>query len=528
MKNIFTALCASLLLAALMVSCGDADKFFTDQTRDTSTEFDLPMVNLSLYSNSLEYEGDSIVVEDGEDQPDTSAGYTDTYVALNSTWLQVPTTTTVSNSAFDLKDSQSRVIIPDMSYEEWSVSDMKNCIYVNGILALEDYNVEIRTYYNGIAVKVKESYYAPLVLYAGDTSETVEISTIYTGSDVPLGTTVDKILLRRGYQVVVAASEDGTLSSVCYIAVDNDVEITLDSTLKGQIKFLRALAIQYVSKQGICGKSYHTYHEGLDLPWFYTWGTADNLGDESTNFLPMYWSGNSCTTENNELIIEKQYPLLMAFNEPDNSDQANMSVDAAVEYYRDLHKLGVRLGAPSTEQVGSGTTTAWATGTTQWIHLFMEKIKEEGLRVDVMGFHWYDVGYASGLTATTAANSSPGRLNACINACYQRYGLPIIITEFNCGTAAVIGKEDVDRWIVSKGFFQNVVPLLEANDYVERYAMFPPHSSIYGTGTDSSGNSFTKGVVDLVDGAYVLNENGESYRISNSAPSIVVAATDKK
>ncbi|MFI3305745.1 MAG: glycosyl hydrolase [Rikenellaceae bacterium] len=503
MKKTYLKLCVSLLLSAMAVSCGDPDKFFTDQTRNTTSEFDLPMVNISDYKETVEFESE-MVTNDGE-------GYTDTYVSLKASWLTIDSATPIVSSAINLGSSDSRLVISDMSYEEWSVSDLKNNIYVNGIVALEGFNIEVRSHYNdGVSLKVIDNNFSPVILYAGEATGNVEVSTIYKGGDVPLSSSVDKLLIKRGYQVVVAASEDGTDSSVCYIAVNNDVEVELDASLKGNIKFLRTLAIDYVNKRGIGGKSYANYAPPLNLNWFYTWGANTNTNtivdkDPYTNYMPMFWS---CPGDDGiQAVIDMQCPVVLFLNEPDNVNQSNVDVDKALEYYAKVHAMGVRLVTPSCCEIQNWSLTNTGTAS-KWINAFMAGVKEQGLRYDGVGMHWYSYSqnYTTGATAANAATAW-SKLNASLTSCYNLYKKPIFLTEFNFeGGTEPSG--DVCSYLLENG----VLPGLESAEYVERYALFPPE-----TGSVSW---------LITDGE--LNDYGEMYcnRVPQT-PSIVMAATDK-
>ncbi|MFR9644580.1 MAG: glycosyl hydrolase [Rikenellaceae bacterium] len=530
-KNLLALLCVALLFT-FTTSCDDSSSEVDNEPDTTEPDTSTPDVEDDEEEEEDVDPFSLLIPVSLSDETVEVDGYKNSYIKVDGSTSLTITGTGVSaldNSYINILSSDSRVFFPNITRSYWELTTIAENIYIKGERFVNGVNGNIKPYYDNLYIEVIDPNFSPAIIYSGEESVGIDISTIYLGSEIPLGdNTVDKILLKRGHQIVVAASEDGTVSSRCFIALKNDLEIILDETLSKQVSFMRALAVPYTNKSGIGGKSYGTYHEGLYLPLYYNWGVTDGLFDQDTEFIPMYWAKSWVSDSNNQYIIDMQYPLLMAFNEPDNSDQANLDYETAVEYYKEMHKLGVRLGSPSTEQVGS-SATAWATGTTQWIHLFMAEVEKQGLRVDVMGFHWYDVGYIANLTATTAASSSPGRLMTNAEACFERYGRPIIITEFNCGTAGTYSTStSSNRWDLAQGFFQNVVPMLEASEAIERYAMFPPHSTIYGTGTDSSGNSFKKGLVDLVNGSYVLNENGESYKCMQSTPSIVYADDSTK
>ncbi len=470
------------------------------------------------------------------DETVTVTQYINSYVEVEgSTSLTISgvASSSFNKSYVNLKSSYSRIFLPNIKRSEWDSRQLKKYILIDGEPFVDGVNGDVNGYYDHIYISKRDANFSPATIYSGEESAPLDISTIYLGSKIPLGDDqVDRILLKRGHQIVVAASEDGLDSSRCFIAVDNDLEIVLDASLSKRVSFMRVLAVRYVTKRGIGGKSYHKYHKALDLGWYYNWGVNNGmvgtLADKDTDFVPMYWAAGWATEANNKLIIDSQYPLLMAFNEPENKQQSNMTVAQAIELYKGLHKLGVRLASPSCEQVGT-SPSGWATGTSQWIHEFMAEVKKQGLRVDIMGFHWYDVGFAKNLKASQTSASAK-RLMDNAKACFERYGRPIYITEFNCGTANTYGiSSSVNRWLVASGFFEAAVPLLEAANYVERYAMFPPHSAIAAVGTDpDTGLKFAKGLVGTTGGVSVPNVNGLVYIKERSTPSITIADDSAK
>ncbi len=451
--------------------------------------------NPSDFAQYVELKGDKV----------TATNYIDTFVELDATWLTInnATISQIINSAINLKNADARILLPEMKYDEWEQSGLKSKIYVEGDKIEIGVNARLKPYYDHLYIQPIIEAYEPAILYSGSESAAVEHSKIYTGSMVPLGGSVDKILLKRGHQIVVAASEDGTKSSRCFVAVENDLEIDLDATLRGSVRFARVLAVNFITKRSSCGLKYK-YQPYFDFGWFYNWTTNATGPAEwtHTTFLPMCNNGGSVSEANFTKIINGEYPLLMTFNEPDNKDQANLSVDQAIELYRKLHKLGVRLGSPSTEQ------TVWSTdpSNTKWINEFMRRVKEEGLRVDVMGVHWYDIGRSAGVTVANAPSSS-ARFLSNLKQCYDTYGRPVIITEWNCAGPGSASNRD---WDVHSAFFRDAVPKMEACDYVEGYSLYPPAGIINMLLSFDGGKNYVG-----------LGDHGKDYFCVPSTPALV-------
>lgn len=102
----------------------------------------------------------------------------------------------------------------------------------------------------------------------------------------------------------------------------------------------------------------------------------------------------------------------LGFNEPDKTDQANMTVEAALAQWPNLLASGLRLGAPAPSDAGAGLT---------WLYSFIDAAKVANLRVDYVPVHFYK------------GNWTASQLYNWLKAIHDRTGLPIWVTEFNNG-----------------------------------------------------------------------------------------------
>lgn len=217
----------------------------------------------------------------------------------------------------------------------------------------------------------------------------------------------------------------------------------------------------------------------LDVHWFYTWGnTVSDLQPEYVDFVPMIWGKNGIDEQKiadlQAMKEEGSLRYLLGFNEPDKTDQSNMTVSEAVEKWPLLEQVGVPLGSP-----------AAANPTGSWMQEFMQKVDENGLRVDFMCVHWY-------------GGVNPQSLLDKLDEVYNLYGKPIWITEFAPADwdAATPGENEHTPGEVLN-FMQTVLPELEALDYLHRYAWFSfDQDSPQGTSSalfDASGELTTLG-----------------------------------
>lgn len=207
--------------------------------------------------------------------------------------------------------------------------------------------------------------------------------------------------------------------------------------------------------------------EQLDPSWMYTWGSKRPEGlSERIDFTPMIWGAAS--DERFARFLERMKTEvaagtvrhLMGFNEPDQSKQSNMTVERAVEMWPGLMELGVPLVSPGCVHPDR-----------EWMRDFMEEVEKRGLRVDAIAVHSY-------------GGPSADHLLRRLESVSQEYGRPLWITEFAVGDWTAKSPEEhkhPPRRVAR--FMREVLPALNAADFVARYAWFSasPNSKALGT-----------------------------------------------
>lgn len=234
--------------------------------------------------------------------------------------------------------------------------------------------------------------------------------------------------------------------------------------------------------------------------WVYNWGTTKEIAQKAQNenieYVPMVWGqwyvNDSKIAELKEGKESGLYKNLLAFNEPDLSDQSNMTVEKALELWPKLEETGLRLGSP-----------AGAAAEDAWVAEFMEKAKEKGYRVDFLTVHVYQ-----DFTHPESVN----QLKAALERLYAKYQIPIWITE--------IGNVDVStQWwgyklyepmshVNATKYITDMGNMLESLDFVERYSWFVDHSS------NTSGTEYTR-LFDVSTNE--LTPEGEAYKAIRKA-----------
>ena len=171
------------------------------------------------------------------------------------------------------------------------------------------------------------------------------------------------------------------------------------------------------------------------------------------------------------LSAARQYgKVLLGFNEPDNKTQSDMTVSEALSLWPQLMATGMTLGSPA---VASGAATPGG-----WLDQFMTGAAARGYRVNFIAVHWYGADFE----ATTAV----AQLRSYLQAIYDRYHLPIWLTEF---ALADWGSGIWPTESQQAGFLTAATTMLQTLPYVQRYAWFAlPVDSRYGnTGLFGSG-----------------------------------------
>ena len=240
-------------------------------------------------------------------------------------------------------------------------------------------------------------------------------------------------------------------------------------------------------KKGVGYWSSDGIHHGLSgsgVKWCYDWGAAP-VGKpfSGIEFVPMIWDKSRVTTAA-LAMAKKSGRTLLAFNEPDASNQANMTVAEALALWPQLQATGMRLGSPA--PTASGVLPG------KWLDAFVQGIRAQGLRLDFICVHYYSGRYDDPRAATV-------ELKGYLTQVYNQYHMPIWLTEFSLTNWKTPATSEEQR-----SFIKEVVPMLESLPFLERYAWFAfPR---FTGDKNALANSH------LINDAYQLNPSGVAYR----------------
>jgi RNA polymerase sigma factor (sigma-70 family) len=212
------------------------------------------------------------------------------------------------------------------------------------------------------------------------------------------------------------------------------------------------------------------------VSWYYTWG-ADHSGitaPAGVQFVPMIWGAASVTASNLATAEQDSGGALLGFNEPDVSNQSNMTPQQALALWPQLMSTGLELGSPS---VAADAATPGG-----WLDQFMQGARSKGYRVDFIAVHWYGSDFNSA--------DATSQLEQYLQAIHTRYDLPIWLTEyalinFSNGTSYATTQQQ-------SAFVTSSTVMLQSLSYVQRYSWFAfPATTPGQTGLFSPGGAPT-------------------------------------
>lgn len=210
----------------------------------------------------------------------------------------------------------------------------------------------------------------------------------------------------------------------------------------------------------------------LNAYWNYSW-RKDRHPGQPTNmeFIPMIW-GSMKDREVFEKAIQTELApqigagmarRLLGFNEPDHEKHANVPYMKAIEYWPILMELNVPLCSPSCANP-EGVNDPSAQGVPgTWMRDFMKEADARKYRIDYIGVHWY-------------GGSQPESFKLKMKRLYDIHGQrPLLITEFAPADWKTGGDASKNRLTPEAvlAFAKEVLPWLEAQDWIAGYAWFP-------------------------------------------------------
>ncbi|KAF2178986.1 glycoside hydrolase family 128 protein [Zopfia rhizophila CBS 207.26] len=217
--------------------------------------------------------------------------------------------------------------------------------------------------------------------------------------------------------------------------------------------------------------------QGSKVSWMYNWDSAANGVAEGWEFVPLLhgkgpeyvnkWTGNV------EKAIKAGATHAMSFNEPDQCggggacmQDVGATVAAFKQWVQPLSKYGdkLKIGAPAVTNGVKDSVTGSDMGL-PWLKRFLAGCS--GCKIDFTVIHWYD-----------SAKNVPYFKKQVTDAYNAGGKKPVWITEF--------APQGSDQEKIA--FLREVLPWLDSQDWVERYAY---HFATPGILVNAAGNALT-------------------------------------
>jgi hypothetical protein len=330
------------------------------------------------------------------------------------------------------------------------ISEYLSQVRVNGAAAIHGVNVRVVQYGLGsVVIPQSPTFQAfqafSLPHFEGDSQSFGQ----YTYYDTPaelgaMNANLSSFTLKRGYMATIATQASGGAMSQVFVAQDEDLEVSvLPEGFDNAIRYLYVVPWRWVSKKG----SSDLAPGILDASWHYNWNNSLNSTFD-WEYVPIrqqrWWPGYP--------FNKPDATHLLGYNEPNNPVEdayvslGNGSVDAAIAAWPELMATGLRLGSPAVTDGGKA-----------WLYEFMDKAIAANLRVDFIAIHNYQANH----TATSLYNW--------LKDVYDRYNLPIWITEFNNGANWTPPDPSYAQNATAIGSF---IDMFDNTPWIERYSIY--------------------------------------------------------
>jgi hypothetical protein len=208
---------------------------------------------------------------------------------------------------------------------------------------------------------------------------------------------------------------------------------------------------------------------GKGISWWYNWALVPDQGLGSAytsigvDFVPMQWGGNF-TASGDLSQIPGTASWLLAFNEPEDANQANLTPQQAAALWPQLEQIAnshnpkLKLVSPAVNYCGGNCNE---TSPFTWLDQFFAACTN--CQVDAIAVHWYSCSASDLNGYIQGTSNSPGM---------TKYNKPIWLTEF-----AMLGSGCATTEAAESSYLSAALPYLESEPAVARYAWFTGRST---------------------------------------------------
>ncbi|GHV87701.1 hypothetical protein AGMMS50267_00610 [Spirochaetia bacterium] len=200
---------------------------------------------------------------------------------------------------------------------------------------------------------------------------------------------------------------------------------------------------------------------GTGINWFYNWGinTPANVNTAAVNaglpYIPMAWNSVDTAKLRAYKAAHPDVEYLLAFNEPNLTDQANMTPAQAAAKWPQVKAIAAELNLKIVSPAMNWGTLANYSDPVVWLDEFFAQPGVSIHDISAISIHCY-------MQYTSAVKSFIEK--------FYKYNKPIWVTEF-CGWEDLTQITNATRQME---YMSNTVTLMELDPAVERYAWFIP------------------------------------------------------
>ena len=313
-------------------------------------------------------------------------------VTVNQSVDYVITSTTPFTSAgyVNITNTEHAVVIIRNIKPSVVISNWLSHIRINGSVAVDGVNCQVKMYSHGAIVFPYGSDFKPLTCYTqpnyGGTScnnysEGHDGGFMKTLSTSTLNNQIRSFKLKRGYMVTFALGTGGWGYSRCFIADKEDLEIpSMPANMDARVSSYRLFKWQNAKKAGLASDTRFVANDALNSSWCYSWGVGENRYPDTEcvpNHIYENWpSAEECGSVGYSCHMKTN-------NEPGNSaDDHPQDVATVLDNWQNLMRTGMRLCSESSHDGSMGHLKA-----------FCDSIDVRGWRCDILDLHCY---WASG------------------------------------------------------------------------------------------------------------------------------------
>ncbi len=389
------------------------------------------------------------------------------------------------------------------------ISSYLDHIYINGEEAKSDGNCQVRMYDTG-AIVFPYGDTAALTCYTeedfgGDSYDGYRIGNsggyMLTLNATSLNNSIRSFKLKRGYMVTFATGTGGWGYSRCFIADQEDLEVSsVPAPLNGRTSSYRLFRWYNAQKKGLANDTGATITDALNVTSCYSFSLGENrLPDVECVPHHIYedWpSSSSCGGVTYSCHLKTN-------NEPGNtSDDHPQDVETVLANWQNLMRTGMRLCSESSHD-GS------------WYHLqnFMDSIDAYGWRCDIVDLHCYWDGEFNSLSwyIDTYGHDRPIWISEWVwGASWNSNGI------FGAAPDGVGSFSTANQQACYNGT-KPILDKLNSNSRIERY--------YYWNSEEVASRIYDSGQLSILGEYYAEMESGLGYNAANEfVPKIVYRA----